>query len=465
MKTKRSTNYRKGRVQALPSSLKQVNLNAAGIDIGAQEHFVCVPEGRSARQVRSFGTYTSDLERLADWLAECAVDTVAMESTGVYWIAAFQVLERRGFKVLLVNARHVKNVPGRKTDMIDCQWLQQLHTFGLLRGSFRPSDPVCVLRSYLRLRDELIVARSQQIQHMQKALLQMNVQLPQVLSDVSGVSGMNILRAIVAGERDAQKLATMVDKRVRSSTEQIAKALKGDYREEHMFALALALEMYDTLQQKIQACEERIDYTLAKWQSKVDLVKNPMPQSTVKRKGLRKETGQARAQREEMYRVSGVDLGSIEGIGVVTAQVLISEIGLDMSKWPSEKHFTSWLGLCPDNRISGGKVLSTRTRRVVNRATNALRMAATTLERSQSALGAYYRRMKARLGPASAITCAAHKLARLVYRLLKYGERYVSVGLETYEARYKEFRLKGLEKAARRMGYALVPNSPAQGVS
>jgi transposase len=465
MKSKRSSNYRKGRVHALPSGLKQVNLHAAGIDIGAQEHYVCVPEGRAARQVRSFGTFTSDLERMADWLAECAVETVAMESTGVYWIAAFQVLERRGFKVLLVNARHVKNVPGRKTDMIDCQWLQQLHTFGLLRGSFRPSDPVCVLRSYLRLRDELIAARLQRIQHMQKALLQMNVQLPQVLSDVSGVSGMNILRAIVAGERDAQKLATMVDKRVRSSTEQIVQALKGDYREEHMFALGVALELYDTLQQKIQGCEERIENTLATWQSKVDLVKNPMPQPAVKPKGLRKETSQARAQREQMYRVSGVDLGCIEGIGVVTAQILISEIGLDMSKWPSEKHFTSWLGLCPDNRISGGKVLSTRTRRVVNRATNALRMAATTLERSQSALGAYFRRMKARLGPASAITCAAHKLARLVYRLLKYGERYVSVGLETYEARYKDYRLKGLEKAARRMGYALVPNSPAQGVS
>jgi transposase len=310
----------------------------------------------------------------------------------------------------------------------------------------------------------LIAGRSQQIQHMQKALLQMNVQLPQVLSDVSGVSGMNILRAIMAGERDAQKLATMVDKRVRSSLEQIVQALKGDYREEHMFALGLALELYDTLQQKIQACEERIEHTLAKWQSKVDLVKNPMVQA-VKRKGLRKETNQARAQREQMYRVSGVDLSSIEGIGVVTAQILISEIGLDMSKWPSEKNFTSWLGLCPDNRISGGKVLSTRTRRVVNRATNALRMAATTLERSQSALGAYFRRMKARLGPASAITCAAHKLARLIYRLLKYGEQYVSVGLETYEARYKEQRLKGLEKAARRMGFALIPNSQAQGVS
>ena len=455
---------RKGRINALPSGLRQVNLNAAGIDIGAQEHFVCVPEGRSARQVRSFGTYTSDLERLADWLAECAVETVAMESTGVYWIAAFQILERRGFKVLLVNARHVKNVPGRKSDMIDCQWLQQLHTFGLLRGSFRPSDPVCVLRSYLRLRDELITARSQQIQHMQKALLQMNVQLPQVLSDVSGVSGMNILRAIAAGERDAQKLAAMVDKRVRSSLEQIAQALKGDYREEHLFALALALELYDTLEQKIQACEERIDRTIAKWQSKVDLAKNPMVYS-LKRKGLRKESNQARAQREQMYRVSGVDLSSIEGIGVVTAQILISEVGLDMSKWPSEKHFTSWLGLCPDNRISGGKVLSTRTRRVVNRATNALRMAATTLERSQSALGAYFRRMKARLGPASAITCAAHKLARLMYRLLKYGEQYVSIGLEIYEAKSKEYRLKGLEKAARRIGYALVPNSQAQGVS
>lgn len=464
MKTKRASKYGKGCIKALPSGLKQVNLNAAGIDIGAREHFVCVPPGRSARPVRSFGTYTSDLQRLADWLNECGVETVAMESTGVYWIAAFQILERRGFKVLLVNARHVKNVPGRKSDMIDCQWLQQLHTFGLLRGSFRPSDPVCVLRSYLRLRDELIAGRSQQIQHMQKALLQMNVQLPQVLSDVSGVSGMNILRAVVAGERDAQKLATMVDKRVRSSLEQIAQALKGDYREEHMFALSLALELYDTLEQKIQACEERIEHTLAKWQSKVDLVKNPMVHS-VKRKGLRKESSQARAQREQMYRVSGVDLSSIEGIGVVTGQILISEIGLDMSKWPSEKHFTSWLGLCPDNRISGGKVLSTRTRRVVNRATNALRMAATTLERSQSALGAYFRRMKARLGPASAITCAAHKLARLIYRLLKYGERYVSVGLETYEARYKEFRLKGLAKAARGLGYALVPNSQAQGVS
>jgi transposase len=404
--------------------------------------------------VQCFGTFTEDLEKLADWLKECGIESVAMESTGVYWIPAFQILERHGFEVRLVNARQVKNVSGRKTDVLDCQWLQRLHSCGLLNASFRPADEMCVLRTYLRYRDELVCARSAQCQHMQKALQQMNVQLHQVLSDVTGVSGLRIIEAILSGERDPQKLAGLADRRVRASKATIAKALRGDYRAEHLFVLQAAYDLHGAYERKIQACDEQSVAQMEKLATRVQPQEKPLPP---------RKPGRSRSEdlvagkdlREELYRWSGVDLSAIEGIGVLTAQVVLSEIGTDMNRWRSEKHFASWLGLCPDNRISGGKVLSRHTRHVVNSAADALRMAATTLERSKSALGAYYRRMKSRWGAPSAITATAHKLARLIYRLLKHGDAYVRQGLEIYEQKYRERMLHNCKKMAASLGFQL----------
>lgn len=440
-------------------SLVQTEPDAAGIDIAHREHWCAVPAGRCESPVRAFGTFTEDLEAMADWLAECGIKTVAMESTGVYWIAAFQVLERRGFAVCLVNARHVKNVSGRKSDVLDCQWLQRLHSYGLLNASFRPADQMCVLRSYLRYRDELVCARSVQCLHMQKGLQQMNVQLHQVLSDVTGVSGLRIIEAILAGERDVRKLAELVDCRVRASQATVRKALAGDYRAEHLFVLRCAHDLHQTYQEKIARCDEQIVAQLAQLPDRVKVQEKPVPPRKAGRPA-RLDLVAGKDLRAELYRCTGVDLTAIESIGVLTAQVVISEAGLDMTRWRTEKHFASWLGLCPDNRISGGKVLSRRTRRVLNPLADALRMAATTLQQSKTALGAFYRRMKARLGSPAAITATAHKLARLIYRLLKHGELYVRQGLDDYERKHRERVLHHLNKTAANLGFQLTPQTP-----
>jgi transposase len=455
MKTKAIKSKKRKNKISIDQGWATLNAHAAGIDIGAKEHYVCVPADSSEKPVRSFGTFTADLEALADWCKECGVTTVAMEATGVYWIPVFQILETRGFEVILVNARQTKNVAGRKTDVQDCQWIQRLHTFGLLQASFRPEDPYCVVRTYLRYRDELVSARSTQCQHMQKALQQMNIPLTQVLSDVTGVSGMAIIEAILKGERDPVKLAKLVDRRVRATPATLQKALVGDYRQEHLFVLQQAFDLYGTYQGKIDACDQEIVRTLAKLPDKVDPMLQPLP---ARKEGTKPYQSQMAGQdmREGIYRKMGVDLTAIEGIGVLTSLVLLTEVGPEVSRFRTEKHFCSWLGLCPDNRISGGKVLSSRTRRVLNRATDALRMAATTLERSQSALGGFFRRMKARLGAAEAITATAHKLARIVYRMLKHGEAYVRQGLEDYEMKFQERKLYGLKKAAKAMGFQLV---------
>jgi transposase len=436
------------------NGLPLLNPDAAGIDIGHREHWCAVPADRCPRPVQSFGTFTADLESLADWFKSCGIKSVAMESTGVYWIPVFQILERRGFEVRLVNARQVKNVSGRKTDVLDCQWIQRLHSCGLLNASFRPEDSMCVLRSYLRYRDELVCARSVQCQHMQKALQQMNVQLHQVLSDITGASGLRIIAAILAGERDTQKLAALADRRVKASAATIGKALQGDYRTEHLFVLKTAFELHATYEQQIQRCDEQVIAEMAKLPTRVDPAQKPLPARKPGRK-LHDDLVAGTDLRRELYRWAGVDLSAIEGIGVQTAQVVLSEIGTDMSRWQTEKHFTSWLGLCPDNRISGGKVLSCHTRRVVNAVSDALRIAATTLERSQTALGAFYRRMRGRLGPAAAVTATAHKLARLIYRLLKHGESYVRQGAETYEEKYRQRLLTNLRKTAETLGFDL----------
>jgi transposase len=455
MKSKTPKSKKKKQKISIDQGWEAINPRAAGIDIGAKEHFVCVSAEATPKNVRSFGTFTTDLEALADWLKECGVTSVAMEATGVYWIPVFQILEKRQFAVILVNARQTKNVAGRKSDVQDCQWIQRLHTFGLLQGSFRPEDSYCVLRTYLRYRDELVSARSTQCQHMHKALQQMNVQLAQVLSDVTGVSGMAIIEAILAGERDPVKLSALVDRRVRATTATIQKALKGDYRPEHLFVLQQAHSLYATYEERINACDEQIVRETALLPNKVDPQSQPLPPRKEGRPAS-KDQMQGQDMREVLYRKFGADLTAIEGIGVTTALVILTEVGSNVAGFKTEKHFCSWLGLCPDNRISGGKVLSSHTRRVINRASDALRMAAVTLERSQSALGAFYRRMKGRIGAAEAITATAHKLARIIYRLIKHGEAYVRQGLEAYERKFQERKLYALRKTATALGFELI---------
>ena len=434
--------------------LSKLNLNAACIDIGSEEHFVAVPEDRDEQPVRKFRCFTADLHALAQWLKACRIDTVAMESTGVYWIPLFQILETYGFEVKLVNARHVKNVPGRKTDVLDCQWLQRLHTYGLLSGSFRPEDQVCVLRSYWRHRDNLVRYASAHIQHMQKALTEMNIQLHKVITEITGVTGMRIIRAIVAGERNPLVLAGMKDRRIMSSTQDIVKSLEGDYRHEHLFALKQAIELYDFYHRQIEACDRQIEACLFQFDSKVDIETNPAPPSKMGNRKPRRNEPQVDLH-TQLYRITGVDFTRIDGLDVSSVQTIITEVGLNPGSFPTDKHFASWLGLCPDNRITGGKVKSSKTRKVVNRAADAFRLAAQALHRSSSALGAYYRRMRAKLGAPKAITATAHKLSRIFYHLWKNGESYLDPGADYYEQRYKERVLKNIKAKAKQLGYAI----------
>ena len=434
----------------LPPQLKRVNLDAAGIDIGAAEHWAAVPPGRNTegQDVRRFGAFTGELCALADWLKQCGIQTVAMESTGVYWIPLYELLVERGFEVLLVDARQAKNVPGRKTDVLDCQWLQELHTYGLLRGAFRPVDQVCILRSYLRQRSMLVSYASHHIQHMQKALEQMNLKLSHVVSDITGLTGRGIIKAILSGERDPVKLAKLRDPRCKSSEATVARALEGHYREEHLFTLQQAVELVEFYQQQMTACDRQIEACLQQFEEK----SSETPVTTRRRKRRR---GIAFDARSYLYRMTGIDLTQIDSIEGNTALTVISEIGLDMNRWPTEKHFGSWLGLAPGSKVSGGKRLSGRTKPSANRAAAALRLAAQSLNQSQSALGAYFRRLKARLGAPKALTAAAYKLARIVYRMLKYGAGYVDQGEAVYEGRYRDRLLRNLKRRAAELGFQL----------
>ena len=379
--------------ERLPAQLSQVNLNAAGIDVGASSHFVAVPQDRAEQPVLEFAAFTADLYRLADWLAECGVGTVVMESTGVYWIPLFGVLEERGFQVMLVDPRRIKNVPGRKTDVLDCQWLQQLHTYGLLSGAFRPDGDIRRLRSYLRQRAMLVEYASHHIQHMQKALTQMNVKLQHVISNITGQTGLAIIEAIVSGEQDPRQLAQLRDHRIRADEATIAKSLQGHWLEEYIFELTQALELYRTYHAKIAECDREIEAQLEQFE---DVTDGGSPAGN----GRRRSQGNAPSFdiRTHLYRMTGVDLTRIDGIDGFTALKVISEIGTDMTKWPSAKHFASWPGLSPDNRITGGKVKSSKTKPSANRAAAAWRLAAHGLHRSDSALGAFLRRKKAQLG-------------------------------------------------------------------
>lgn len=445
------------------SNFESINPNAAGIDIGSVEHWVCVPAERTQDNVRRFGCYTPDLMAMAEWLLECRVDTVAMEATGVYWIPAFQILEAKGIEVKLVNAHHVKTVPGRKSDVLDCQWLQKLHTCGLLSGSFRPNDQICVLRSYIRQRDTLIKGAATHVQRMQKALIQMNLQLHKVVSDITGLTGMAIIRAIVAGEHNPQKLATLKHRRIQSSTAEIAKALTGDYRAEHLFVLQQELALYDIHQQQIKMCDGQIEQCLANFPAQTE--DSPPPRPGKQRKKPRGNEPNFDLHRH-LYRMTGVDFTAIDGLNVLTVQTIISEVGLDPTRFPNVKHFTSWLGLCPGSRITGGKVKSSQTRQVVNRAATAFRLAAQSLSRSSSALGAFYRRLRGRLGAPKAITATAHKLARMFYRLWTTRQAYCDPGMDYYEQQYRERVVNNLKKRAHSMGFELVAQPEvAEGVS
>jgi transposase len=437
--------------------LEQIQPNAAGIDIGSEEIYVCIPTGRDRQRIRVFSTFTSDLHALADWVVASRVESVAMESTSIYWIPLFDILEDNGIEVCLVNARHLKNVTGRKTDVSDCEWLFQLHTYGLLRGSFHPPDEIRALRALARHREMLVRYRAAHIQHMQKALDLMNIKLTLVLSDITGATGMTIIRAIVAGEHDPHVLAQYRHGRCKRSQEEIAEALTGHYRREHLFALQQAVELYDVYGQQIAAVDTalatlyaEIAETAPTNEGEVTTTTPPTPRKQKRRKN------QAHFDLAgALYHMVGVDLTQIDGIDALTAQVVLTEVGMDMSKWRTEKHFTSWLGLSPNNEITGGKVKRRRTRKTDNRANHALRMAAQSLARSDSALGAFYRRIKARHGAPKAIVATAHKLARILYHMLKHRVDYRDPGADYYNAQQHERAIKRLHRQAARLGFRI----------
>lgn len=435
------------------NALEQINLNAAGIDVGAEEVYVAVPKDRDDESVRSFPTFTADLHRLADWLVNCGIETVAMEATGVYWIPLFEILESRGFEVYLVNARHLKNVSGRKSDVLDCQWIQQLHTYGLLQASFRPPEQICAIRGLVRHRDMLIKYRSAHIQHMQKALTVMNLRLTSVLSDITGVTGMKIIRSIVAGERNPEVLASYRHSNCAKSQAEIAKSLEGNYKREHLFALKQSLELYDFYDQQLKDCDTELEALYQEF----DLPDEPgtPPPDPLKSKRRKNQPHFDLAQ--SLYRMTGVDLTKVDGLEAMTVQNILSEIGTDMSPWPTVKHFASWLRLSPNNKVTGGKVKQRGTLPSQNRANTAFRVAAQSLARSDCALGAFYRRIRARHGGPKAVTATAHKLARIVYFMLKNRQPYHDPGADYYEEQYRIRTIRNLQRKASKLGMRLEP--------
>ncbi len=435
-------------------ALEIVHPEAAGIDVGGSEHWVAINPERDTEPVRRFGCFTDGLREMALWLVEKGVRSVAMQSTGVYWMPVFEILEQHGLEVFLVNARHTKNVPGRKSDIQECQWLLKLHAFGLLNNSFQPTDGVRVARTLWRQRGDLVAEAASAIQRMQKVLIEMNVQLSNVLSDLSGVSGMNIIGAILKGERDPWTLAAMVEPEVKATLQEIARSLEGNWRDELVLVLGQHRDLYRFYQERIAHCDVRLRQHLESFGSKVDLAVQPIGRKPKGKKGS-KHAPQFDL-RTELYRITGIDWAQINGIDVLTAQTVIAEAGVDLSAFPSEKQFASWLGLCPTNETSGGKVRKRRTRKVVNRAATAFRNSASTLLRSQSYLGAQYRRLRTRLGAPKAITAMARKLACLFYRLIRHGQQYVDKGTEYYEARYREQQIRGISQKAQKLGLQVV---------
>ncbi len=423
--------------------------NAAGIDVGGSSHRAAVPRHASDEPVREFGAMTDDLNAMADWLLACGVDTVALESTGVYWISVFEVLEPRGLKVHLVDAGRMKYVPGRKSDVQDYLWLQRLMSQGYLRAAFRPIDEVCVVRAVARQRDVLLAEQASWVQRMQKALVRMKIQLTEVPADVMGMTGQAIIRDIVAGESDPKALARHRDRRVKASAEEIAKALTGNWREEHLFVLRQALAMYDDIARHLSECDSKLQGLLrALGQRNVDLGKAPRAGS---------KTRQEFDARQMLANWAGVDLTRINGLGVTAVMKILSELGPDLSRFETVKHFCSWLGLCPGTKISGGKVLSAKTKRSANRVRQALKMAAMSLSHSDSALGAFYRRLCSRMDKPSANTATAHKLPRMVYFMLTRGEAFVDQGRQRYEEQQRQRSIAALKRRAAALGFKINP--------
>jgi transposase len=454
---------KKKRIDARPE-LKTVNEGAAAIDIGSKMHIAAVNPACTDVPVRMFGTFTQDLHGLAKWFKACGVTSVAMESTGVYWIPAYEILEQHGFDVILVNARYAKNVPGRKTDVSDTTWLRQLHSYGLLRGSFRPDAEIATLRAYLRQRERLVEYAAAHIQHMQKALMEMNLQLHHVVTDITGATGMRIIRAIVEGERNPDVLATYRDVRCHSSAETIRAALVGNDRDEHVFALTQSLELYDIYQAKMLDCDRKLEVLIAALGSKGAKPAGKLSKARIKTKQVNAPTFDVRTA---LYDVLGVELTEIHGLGPSLSLKLIGECGTDLKAWPSAKHFTSWLCLAPGNKISGGKVLSSRTRRSSSRAAALLRLAATTVGRTDTALGAFYRRLSSRAGKSKAVTATARKIAVLFYNTIRHGMRYKDPGADHYEQQYRGRVLANLHRRAKSLGYVLqaIPGAPDPAVS
>jgi transposase len=438
----------RGKATGLPI----IHDRAAGIDVGSRFHVVAVSADLSAEPVQTFQAFTGDLQRMADWLVAIGIKTVAMESTGVYWVPVYEVLEERGIEVILANAREARAVPGRKSDVNDAQWLQRLHACGLLRASFLPGRDIAALRAYLRLRERHLDYAAAHIQHMQKALIHMNLQLHHVVADVTGVTGMKIIRAIVNGQRDPQLLAEMRDVRCKASQETVRAALVGNYQPEHVFALTQALALYDFYQARVDDCDAKIQEVLAVLTADKATPCAPLPKA-------RHRTAQPNAMsfdvRPVLYQLAGVDLTQIHGLGPYLALRLIGECGTDMTRWPSAKHFTSWLTLSPGCKISGGKVLSAHTRKTTNRVAAHLRLAAVTVGRTDTALGAFYRRLSARIGKAKAVTATARKIAILFYNAMRHGADYQDPGASYYEQKYRERVVKQLHRRAAEFGFTL----------
>jgi transposase len=458
MEKNRESGKSRGRVVA--RALQAIRPMVAGIDVGSREHWVCGPAVEGEANVRVFGTTTAQLEALVSWLVEQGVESVAMESTGIYWIPLYELLESRGIEAFLVNARQLHNVPGRKTDFRDCQWIQLLHSCGLLRGSFRPGDAIVAMRAIHRQLANLADERTRCVQWMQKALDQMNVQVHRAVSDLTGTTGMAIVRAIVAGERDPVRLGALRDGRCRKSAEEIGRYLTGTWREEHLFNLASTLKLYDAIEDLIAAHESRLLEAVAALQPD-DRKDAAVPAHPNLKKERHIRTHGDEPLRTALWRFAGVDLSRIDGIRGGAAQVVLTEVGPDLGAFPSEHHFVSWLRLCPRIPISGGKPIKKRRNALgANRIANALRMAAASLQRSKTALGAAFRRIARHKGAAVAVFATARRLAQLVYRALRYGQDYVDEGEKAYELRFQTRRLAGLQQAAKSMGYSLIPDSP-----
>jgi transposase len=463
------------RVYADDPGLEVVHRNVAGIDVGNESHYVAVPPGRDPQPVREFGCWTADLVRMAEWLQSCGIETVVMQSTGVYWIAVYDVLQKAGLKVWLANARETKNLPGRKSDVQESQWLMKLHTYGLLRNSFRPAEQIRAVRTIWRLRDRNVRDAAREIQHMQKAMTTMNVQLANVLSDVAGVSGQAIIRAILAGQRDPRELAKLRDYRVKASPEAVARSLEGNWQEDVLFELQQAVDRYDFCQQQIVKCDQQLRKYLAALPSRERAAveapvapaaaadAQPTSLAPQKSKNRKKKRSKPRGNEPgfdleaELNRICGVDLTTLDGVYVMTVLTFVSELGTDMSPWRTEDHLVSWLKLSPRRQISGGKVIRQERTRTRNRVANALRMAASGLKDSDSYLGARFRQLRARLGPGKATKAMAAQLARLFYRMLTNGQEWVDRGTQEHERRRVEREKQALLRKATALGYRLEP--------